>query len=248
MATPTATPTSPLNDPHAPRPDIPVGDMSYPEGDLPEQMGGAFVNLFPGIDLFKLPVNIQQLWDEIVMEDQNPKSKTYKQQVRRLRLRFNRDNPLVIVGGAHEGETMTATLTSSPRPRGKKTDPTTAWVSDLAYLLEVSLKDGSRPANPELLKAAINRYAGRMVRLEHGLSAQCREDKVRYVLQTIDGVERAAPDPNETKGCGMRYYTKDFKDSEAKPGEPQYSDQIECDCGALLRGFPSVDRFLAPAK
>lgn len=227
-----------------PRTDLPVPAMDWPEGDLPEQFGGEYTTLMPGVDLFKLPLELPQLWDTQTMTDGNPHSPTYQQQVTRFRLKFDRDHPLVVVGGPRDGETMTATITTNPRPRGKKDDPDTKWVSDLAYLYALSLQGKDRPASQEALKTAINKYAGKIVRLEHGLSGQCREDKVRYVL-SADG-QSTTKDPAGSMGCGERFYTKDFK-IKGEGGQPDtYSDQVACDCGAVVRGFPSIERFLAP--
>lgn len=239
--------------------DIP-GEV-YPEGDMPAQMGDFGPTLLPGIDTFIIPANIAQLWDTQAIKDSRPGSPTLGQPVNRLRLKFDRNSPLTIADGTNKDETMTATFTGNPRPRGKMTDPATPWVSDLAYFLEIGLGDKSRPKTPDALKAQINKYAGKTVRLEHGLSAHCREDKVRYILDPADDTgTKSILDPAGTKGCSNdqkpradnpkrkmgRYYTDDFKDPEAKAGEPAYTDTLQCDCGAVLRGFPSVERFLPP--
>jgi hypothetical protein len=223
-------------------PDIP-GD-AWPEGELPEQYGGGGPTLLPGIDTFRLPINLAQLWDQVDITMNRPGHPDHNKPIRRVRLKFDRNNPLVVVGGAHDGETMTGTFTSNPRPRGRKDDPKTPWISDLAYLLEIGLGDRSRPTTAAALQAAINRHAGKLVRLDHGLSAHCREDKVRYVYTSPNGGPdaRSELDPTEQRGCGLRYYTKDFRD----PDSGNFSDQLECECGAALRGFPSVERFLPP--
>lgn len=241
-----------------------AGGMDIPgetwaEGDLPAQAGGGYETLMPGVRSFMLPGNLAQLWDTVEVLDSRKGSKTEGQKVKRLRLKLDKNNPLVVVDGPEKGETMTWTVTSNPRPRGKADDPSTVWVSDLAYLLEIGLGDKSRPTTAEGLKQQISKYAGRTIRLETGLSAHCRADKVRYILQSVqtaNGVEeRSVQDPTGQKGCGDdsqqradgkgkkgRYYTKDFKDPES--GE--YLDTIECDCGAVLRGFANVERILPP--
>lgn len=252
----------------APRPDI-AGD--WPEGDLPEQMGGARTTLMPNNYTFRLPDNLPQLWHTVEIEDTRPflangqPNPTKGQKVPRRQLKLDRNSPMVVVGGPHDGEPMTATITNNPRPRGKKDDPKTPWISDLAYLLEISLRDKTRPTTAEALVATINKYAGKTVRIETGLSAQCRPDKVRYIVvatgnpafnpavpETPVGgansktIESTMVDPSGTKGCGTRYYTKDFKNPEAKPGEDQYDREIACDCNAVLRGFEQIERFLPP--
>ena len=113
------------------------------------------------------------------------------------------------------------------------------------------------PKTIDETKAVVNKYAGREIRLEHGLSGQCRPDKVRYIRILLDGVEQDMLDPAGTKGCGARYYTKDFKDAESNT----YITEIACDCGTptpeqaaagqqpvtvVLRGFESVEKILPP--
>lgn len=248
----------------APRTDLSV---EWPdEADLGSlQLGGQRTTLLPGIDTFRLPDALTQLWHDVEVEDTRPflangqPNPNIGQKVKRRQFKCDRNTPLVIVGGPHDGEPMTANFSTSPRPRGKKDDPKTPWVSDLAMLLEVSLGDKSRPKTAPELEAAINRYAGKTIRVEHGLTGQCRPDRVRYILvQTQEPVDPTNPaagvktvestiqDPSGQKGCSERYYTKDFKNPEAKPGEPAYDTEIQCDCGAVLRGFESVDRFLPP--
>jgi hypothetical protein len=235
------------------------------EGDLPSQ-GGFGPTLMPGIDEFQLPLTLAQLWDKIDVKDGRASSKTVGQLVKRLRLKFDKNSPLVIVSGPHKGETLTATFTSNPRPRGKPDDEKTPWISDLAYMLEIGCNDKSRPTSASALQAAITNCAGKTIRIEHGLSAHCRSDVVRYIIvATPTGqkdatgqplmTERTVQDPSGQKGCSDdskkrpdgkgkqgRFYTRDFKDPET--GE--YLDTIECDCGAVLRAFPSVERFVPP--
>lgn len=229
----------------APRPDI-GGD--WPDGSLPEQMGGARQTLMPAVYTFRLPQNLAQLWHEIEIEDSrqflangqpNP---TYKQKVKRAQIKCDRNSPLVVEGGAQDGAPMIVSVSTNPRPRGKKDDPKTPWIADLAYVLEVGLGDKSRPTTTEALKAAINKHAGRTLRLETGLSAQCRPDKVRYILLQTTAGESTLQDPSGQKGCGSRYYTKDFKD----PSSGKYDTEIQCDCGGVLRGFEQVERILPP--
>lgn len=241
---------SDINDPG--NKDVP-GEV-WNEGDLPAQ-GGFGPTLMPGIDEFLLPLTLAQQWDKIDVKDSRPGSKTAGQLVKRLRLKFDKNSPLVIVSGPHKGETLTATFTSNPRPRGKSDDEKTPWISDLAYMLEIGCNDKSRPTSASALQAAITSYAGKTVRIEHGLSAHCRSDVVRYIIVNQGGVERTVQDPTGQKGCSDdtkkrpdgkgkqgRFYTRDFKDPET--GE--YLDTTDCDCGAVLRAFPSVERFVPP--
>lgn len=257
--------TATATDINAPGKPADPGAEQWPEGDLPEQMGGTRTTLMPGIYTFKLPDNLTQLWHDVEIEDSRPflsngqPNPTKGQKVKRKQLKFDRNAPLVVVGGEHDGEPMTATFTNNPRPRGKKDDPKTAWISDLAYFLDIGLQGQTpaaqrvRPTSVDGIVAAINKFAGKTIRIETGLTAQCRPDKVRYmpvvVMENGQQVETSTPDPAGTKGCGKRYYTPDFKD----PTTGKFDREILCPCsgapgdaGAVLRGFESVERILPP--
>jgi hypothetical protein len=280
----TSAPTNDINSTTA-RPD--PGGEYWPEGDLPEQMGGQRTTLLPGIYTFRLPENLAQLWKDVEIEDGRPflpngmPNPTKGQKILRKQLKLDRNAPLVVVGGPHDGEPMTATFTNNPRARGKKDDSKTAWISDLAYLLDQCLQGDVppaqrlRPKTADELVAAINRYAGKTIRLETGLTAQCRPDKVRYVRITTQepGQPEQATDmldPAQIKGCGKRYYSKDFKnptggvvDPATGVAQPMFDTEIACVCGhqptpaqveagaqpgvdVVLRGFEQVERFLPP--
>lgn len=271
--------------PNAPAGDInstvarPEAAMEWTDGDLPEQMGGQRTTLMPAQYTFVLPGNLAQLWETTDIKDtreylaNGQRNPTFGQLISRQKLKLDRNAPLVVVGGPHDGEPMTVTWTTNPRPRGKKDDQKTPWISDLAYVLEIGLGDKSRPGTPEALKAAINKYAGKTIRLETGLTGQCRPDKIRYVQTYIDGAAQNIQDPSGTKGCGKRYYTKEFKNPDAgqidpatKQAIPPYELEIACDCGShptdaqqaagaqplpegssvIIRGFEQVERILPP--
>lgn len=251
-------------------PVVPGGGEEWPEGDLPEQMGGPRSTLMPGQSDFRLPANLSQLWHDVAIEDTRPYLPSGQvnpnkgKKVARKQLKLDRNNPLVVVGGKQDGEPMTATFSTNPRVRGKKDDPKSPWISDVAYLLDICLQDKSRPNTPDAVVATVNKYAGKTIRLEHGLTAQCRDDKVRYIMVVTSEGESTIPDPTGTKGCGKRWYTKDFKNPETG----QYDTEIACTCGAVkpevaaqlqaagqpvpapvvvvLRAYESVERFLPP--
>lgn len=266
------TATAPVGDIHQPAA-VAEPAVEWPEQgqDLPEQMGGTRSLLMPGIYTFQLPKNLAQLWHDIVAQDKrqtlsdgrpNP---TYGQHVKRKQLKFDRNNPLVVLGGPMDGAPMIASFSTAPRARGKADDPKTPWISDASYMLDISLNDKSRPSDPEKLKAAINQYAGKTVRIETGLTGQCRPDRVRYIRVVTDqaaylkdntkGIEDIA-DPTGKKGCGQRYYTSNFKD-----GKGGFVKEIGCACGTptpaeaaagmqpatvVIRAFEQVERFLPP--
>lgn len=244
----------------------PEPEMDWPEGDLPSQ-GFDRTTLLPGIRVFKLPDNLAQLWAPVEAEDKrktmpngqpNP---TFGQKVKRMMLKMTKNAPLVVVGGPDDGQPLTWNPSSSPRPRGKKDDPKTAWISELAYLYDTGLQGGlpatqrDRPKSIEALMAGINKYAGKTVRLKTGLSAQCRPEAVRYIAVQLPPADpggqpqlSVVQDPTGAKGCGKRYYTKDFKSTpeEVAAGEGPYVTELACSCGAALRGFEAVDEILSP--
>lgn len=222
----------------APRADV----VDWPEGELPEQMGGVRETLMPGTNTFLIPASIAQLWHDQEMADNRPGSATFQQKVLRKVLKFDRDNPLVVVGGPHAGQPLTATFSTAPRPRGKKDDPKTSWVSDAAYVLGVGLRDARRPATVDALVAHINEYAGKTIRLEHGLSGYCNPNKVRRI--SVDTAEGGVvvEDPSGAKGCGERFYTSAFKLPEGG-----YGTQVLCGkCQAVVNGYENVERILPP--
>ncbi len=119
----------------------------WPEGDLPEQTGqGGRTSLTPAIYTFKLPATMAQLWSDGTYKDfrkalaNGQPNPTLGQQVPYSLLKFDKANPLVVEGGSEHGEPMTATFNTIRMPRGPyrlREDPTTPWIHDLAYILEV---------------------------------------------------------------------------------------------------------------
>ncbi len=240
----------------------------WPTGDLPEQTGGGGRSaLAPGTFAFRLPASLtsQQDWSGGTYKDfrkvlatgqPNP---TFGQQVPFRMLKFGKDKPLVVEGGTSTGEPMTAVFNTIRMPRGpwsKREEPTTPWIHDLAYILETCLGDTSRPQTVDALEAAINRHAGGLIRLTIGRHGECRPDQVRYIpTQRVDKATGQAvpmsqgfdtvPDPSGKKGCGKKYYTRDYAGAEG------YQASIQCDpakggCGAMIRGFENVEGFLPP--
>jgi len=262
---------SDVNQPAVP----PGGGEDWPEdGHFPDQMGGMRTLLMPGIDTFLLPAGLTTLWHDVVIDDPRPYLQNGQvnptgplgtrpdgtkgsQKVQRKQIKFDRNTPLVIVGGKHDGDVMTASYSTNPRARGKKDDPKTSWISDVAYILGVSLADKTYPKTPDATMATFNAYAGKTIRIEHGLTGQCRPDKIRYIaVATTEGTTTIA-DPTGKKGCGKRYYTSAFRNPETGA----YDHEILCTCGqpspeeaavgaqpvaVVLRAFESTERFLPP--
>lgn len=200
-------------------------EESLTTGELPEQGGGAIVpTVLPGIHTLRLPANLDQLWDAKDLEkrdsngnvvmgaDGNPVLEQH------FFLSFDKDNPLIVVGGDFDGLPVSANISTLARLRGKKTDANRPRVADMTYLLQTSLNDKSPIRFRKDFVAAVNRHAGEIIRIESGLQAQCSSERVRYI---DDGTGRAIEDPDGTKGCdhaagpqskeGSRLYSQDFK-------------------------------------
>ena len=252
-----------VNEPILPAP----GEEWPDDGSMPAQMGGTRTLIMPGQHTLRLPSVLAQLWHDVAIKDTRPYLKDGQpnpnlgKQIAHRQIKFDQNAPLVIEGGKLDGTPMRATFTTNPRARGKKDDPKTAWVSDVAYITAVCLADTSRPKNHAEQEAIINRAAGKTIRLETGLTAQCRPDKVRYIeVTTMDGgvaTTSTMQDPQGIKGCGKRHYTPAF----LNPTSGKYDEEILCTCGVpkpdqaalgqqpvnvVLRAFEQVETFLAP--
>lgn len=234
--------------------------------DLPEQMGGqGLPPLMPGISLFRIPANLVQCWesyDEALKDDQgnvlaHPPGTNkmvggqlidvsgQPKVIQRLRVKFDKDTPLIVVGGENNDRPVATTISNQPRNRARKGEPK-LLVADMAYLLRESLVfKGPLTKNSEWY-AAMNQYAGKVFRSEHGLIAFCNPEKVRYINDANDPSGLGSViDPSGQHGCGKRHYTSSFKLPAAQGGK--FSDIVYCtQCQAKLRGFFQIERFLKP--
>lgn len=224
--------------------------------ELPEQMGGlGLPPLFPGTHIFRIPQNVAQLvetYDEVVKDANgnpvpDPADPNKALLVQRLRVRFDKDDPLLVVGSEENEHPVATSISNQPRNRSRKGEPR-VLVSDMAYLFRESLQyTGPLTKNSEWA-AAIQWAGGKVFRAEHGLSAYCNTEKVRYVHDPTDATMRGSvQDPTGQKGCGERLYTSSFK-LPAQNGQPGgFSDIAYCKkCQAKLRGFFQIERFLKP--
>lgn len=245
--------------------------------ELPEQMGGgaSLPTLLPGISLLRIPNDIAQCIEAFDVEDKaadktvimrpatavelatNPSATMVPKTTQRLRLKFDKDTPLVVVGKSADdpqnGSPVATSISNVPRNRAKKGDPP-ALVADAAYLLRTSLGLNTQQyplTKPKEWFAAFLAIAGKVFRCEHGLTAQCRADKVRYINNASDESGRGSiEDPTGQKGCGQRYYTKDFRLPDGKFSDIVYCKNPACRAAtgqpAKLRGFFQIERFLEP--
>lgn len=228
-----------------------ITDDLPPDVELPSQGGGYQPQLPPGTYLLRLPADINAVFD--LFDIKNEETGKTDQRCR-LVCTNGKGYPLVVVGGPHDGETLSQTISNVPRKRSKK--PDAVAVSDMTYLLRESLKSQDPIRTPADWYNAILKYAGRVFRAETGLQGQCREDKVRYIEETVPSAEDASQlvytgntieDPNGTMGCGKRFYTQAFKGIDPETRQPVWQERVTCPgCGASIRGFAQIDRFLPP--
>ncbi len=223
--------------------------------ELPEQLGGQGLPvLLPGTSIFRIPSTVTQCveaYDEILKDGDgnpipDPADPSKARVVQRLRIRFDKDNPLLVVGGEHDGHPVGTSVSNQPRNRARKGEAR-VLVSDATYLFRESLGyTGPLTRNSEWA-VAIEWAAGKIFRAEHGLSAFCSPDRIRFVNDPDDPTYVASvQDPVGTKGCGKHYYTSNFK-LPAQNGQPGgYSEIKYCTCDAKLRGFFQFERFLKP--
>lgn len=238
--------------------------------DLPEQGGGSFLVVLPQILSLRLPADLMQAWEileEKVWLDTEKKVPAMKADgaqatIQRIQWTFGKDTPLTIVApGNKELDGQPAPMVRiSNIPRRRSSKPDVPPVADATYLLRTSLAEPGTTtlSTPKEWVLAMAKHAGEVFRVETGLSAYCNKEKTRYIpvpqydanqqLIGYDSVE----DPSGQKGCGKRYYTTDFK------VQGQYTDRVQCQagkggpkdlkatgCGAYLRGFFTIERFLA---
>ncbi len=231
--------------------------------DLPAQAGGLGMPvLLPGTHIFRIPSTVAQLiesYDEVVKDANgnavaDPANPQQALLVQRLRVRFDKDDPLLVVGTPEDGHPVATTISNQPRNRARRGEAR-ILVSDMAYLLRESLKyTGPLTKNSEWA-AALQWAAGRVFRCEHGLSGYCNPEKVRYIHDATDPTMRGSiQDPTGQKGCGggpdkKRLYTSNFK-LPAQNGQPGgFSDISYCPyCQAKLRGFFQIERYLRPTE
>jgi hypothetical protein len=224
--------------------------------ELPAQLGGqGLPTLLPGTHIFRIPTDVQALfepYDEILKDElgnpvADPTDPTKARIIQRLRVRFDKDNPLLVVGGEENDTPVTTSISNQPRNRARKGEAR-VLVSDLAYLLRESLVyKGPLTKNSEWV-TALMQYGGKIFRVEHGLSAYCSPDRVRYVNDPSDQTfVGSIQDPSGQHGCGHRLYTSAFKLPAQNGQRGGYSDIAYCPkCSAKLRGFFQIEKYLKP--
>jgi len=215
----------------------PIDAAEVPTENVPEQ-GGSFIPLLqPATYALRLPDEIAKCWgDPYLDKDQKP----------RLRIRFGNEQPLTVVGGAKDGDVLSTSWSTQPRPRGREKTP----IADMFYFVRTSLMDATVPRTLGDWKAIVNAHAGQVFYAEVGVSANCNPKATRWVLSEDPenpGRDVVIEDPSGQKGCGESEYTRDLLKLRDENGD--VPERITCKkCGASVRVFNQIDKFLPPAQ
>jgi len=200
--------------------------------------------------MVRVPANIQQLLD---VRDVTDKENVTRQ---RVFLKFDKNNPLVVVGGEHDGHPLMGSFSNIPRPRGRDK----VSVSDMAYFLVDGCHLQVNPKTPKDWYDACLRAANMVVKIVSGRTGQCRPDQNIYIENRIvdpeSGQEAVSyQEVPDMKGCGKRYYSSSFRVQDGTyvervtcTGKRKFTDPVsgqivELACGASIRGFDGVDRW-----
>lgn len=245
--------------------DIPVGD-NIPD-ELPEQGRGTFLTILPTTLTLRLPSDMMQCWEPIEekvwLDDARkvPSMGADGKQITipRIEWNFSKDHPLIIVAPGNpeldEQPCPNVRISNIPRNRARRDQPK-VMVAEATFLLRTALGEpGTTPLQTtRQWVLTMAQHAGQTFRVKTGLSAFCNPEKVRYIgvpvagSTDVDSVE----DPSGQKGCGKRYYTPDFKYQGAfyermycQKGKGGPAALKDGGCGAYLRGFFTIEEYLA---
>lgn len=255
-----------------------------PDADsLPEQGGGSYLTILPQTLMVRLPSNLAQCYevflDPVFLDDERTKPDLgpdgQQRTVPRIKWTFDSNAPLVILAPGkpdlHEQPCPNVTVTNIPRRRSKK--PDVPKVAESTFLLREALQDASPIGSPNDWIQVMARHAGKVVMIQTGLSAFCNDKKKRYVgipvwPDTVPVEQRtqaniglvkeyqSIEDPAGNMGCGLRWYTNDFKVARTQDNPLGYVDRRFCwgkkptpehpktGCGAYLRGFFTVEKWM----
>jgi hypothetical protein len=204
------------------------GDIDL--NDLPKT-GGFLPMLQPGTYRLRLPGNLGNVWDTIAKKGDRGE---------RIVAKFDQDAPLVIVQAPErfadrKGEPFQTRISNVERARGREK----ILASDFDYLLRALGHTGKKPRTNGEYAAALMPFAGKEFNATIEVTAQCRDDKEKYVDDGHGGSVKL----EGSAGCGRRYYQKDIP----KNDDGSYPERIACaeDCGANLRVSNQIGSFEA---
>lgn len=209
--------------------------------DLPEQLGSFADPPQPGHYRVRFPSAgaIGESWDVIDVTKPAPGQ--------RIVSKLQGDAALVIVHAANQkyiNEPLETRISNAERKRGKDE---TKLASDMDYALIATKYTGPRPQGNRAYAEAFLTVANKEIKVDWEYSWYCNPNKPARINDGQNGVvvcdgQEGRPDQ---KGCGTRYYQKDIdKQPDEKTGEMVYPVTIQCQCGASVRAFGQISRFM----
>lgn len=205
---------------------------------IPEEFSSAPPPPYPGTYRFKLPATdrLKNCFDTFERDDKQF-----------LNVIFDKDDPLVIVGGPEKvGEPFTTRINNAPRNRARKGEPE-VLVSDFTYFLRALDTDAAKKVKNFDNKAAIDALVkvggGKEFVADVEWGTFCNSQKQIYVEVEGGGTQPGVADEQGTPimGCGQNYYMNSWPRGE----DGRYAQRLNCKCGASLRPFASLRLFKA---
>lgn len=209
---------------------------------IPEEFSAAPPPPYPGTYRFKLPSTdrLKVLFDTFERDVAGKK-------VQFIQVVFDKDDPLVIVGGPEKvGEPFTTRIGNSPRNRSRKGEPE-VLVSDYTYFLRALDMDAAKKVKNYDNKAAVDALVkvggGKEFVADVEWSTYCNAEKQAYYTDDNGAQQPWVEDDGTTPhmGCGERYYMNHWKRGD----DGRYADRLVCKCGASLRPFAGLRLFKA---
>lgn len=184
----------------------------------------------PGPYRFRLPKDLTNVYDTFEAGDGKGQ---------RLTMIFDAQSPLLIVQSKNDrynGEPFQTRINNNERPRGKDKK----LASDLDYLIVAFEGSGAqKPATNKAYLEKVRTYGGREFGADVRWSWRCNKERT---IRVRDAAGALVEMPDK-KGCGEAYYQEDVENMKTAEGE--FPLEIQCSCGAVLRGFGNLDNIRA---
>ncbi len=210
--------------------------------DLPEQMGAFADPPQPGTYRIRFPSAgaIGESWDVFDVEKPQPGQ--------RIVAKLQGDAAMLILHsatGKYNNEPLETRISNAERKRGKDDSK---LASDMDYALIATKYQGKKPAfgaNREYAQAFLS-VANKECKIDWEFSYFCNPKKPARIDDPENGLivcdgQDGRPDQ---KGCGTRYYQKDVQKVPNEAGEMEQPVRITCQCGAQIRAFGQIARFM----
>ncbi len=208
--------------------------------DLPEQLGAFADPPQPGTYRIRFPSAgaIGESWDVFDVEKPRPGQ--------RIVSKLQGDAAILIVhsaSGKYNGEPLETRISNAERKRGKDE---TKLASDMDYALIATKFTGAKPQSNKQYAEAFLTVANKECKIDWEFSYFCNPKKPARIEDGNNGVvvcdgQDGRPDQ---KGCGTRYYQKDIQKVPNEAGEMEQPVRITCTCGAQIRAFGQIARFM----